>query len=245
LRPFFVAVLWLASLAFGESAFADPTPPTPPTVTVAGYASEEARPDIARVTLEILTQHPSAADAEGEGARVATAVIEGLKASGIEAKDITTVGLSLFPIWSEERDPKSGQTIKRTLTGYQASNTLNVRVRTIDKAGALIAQAVQNGATYQGLAFDLSDREAREDVLRVKAASNALHRASLYAQGVGAKLGPIQSIGEDGGQSVFRSGALPAPKSFALASGATAMPIEPGFVSLSAGVTASWSLVPQ
>lgn len=233
--------LAIAILALADSAQAQQ--PAAPTVSVAGIASEDARPDIALVSFNIVDQRPSAADAEGENARVSAAVIDGLKASGIEAKDIATVGLSLFPVWSEERDPKSGQTVKRTLTGYQASNTLNVRMRAIDKTGAIIAQGVQNGATYQGVAFDLSDREAREDALRVKAVANAAHRATLYAEGAGMKLGPLQAISADGGQPIYRASA--APKALAMAAGASPLPIEPGVISLSETVNATWALAAQ
>jgi len=72
-------------------------------------------------------------------------------------------------------------------------------VRDINRTGAFIAAAVQNGALYQSLSFDLSDREAREDALRVKAAANAMHRATLYAEGATMKLGALKSLGADGG----------------------------------------------
>jgi hypothetical protein len=239
--------LALASFAgaHADSALAQQTAPSPapPTVSVTGVATDEAAPDIASITFNLSDQRPTAADAEGENARVTTAVVAGLKASGIDDKDVSTLGLSLFPIWSEERDPKTGATLKRTLTGYQASATLRVRVRAIDKAGALVAQGVQNGATYQAIAFDLSDREAREDALRVKATANAMHRASLYAQGAAMKLGPLQSISAEGGQPAYPLAG--APRALAMTSGASPMPIEPGEITLSESVVATWTLAPQ
>jgi len=239
-----VLILALGSFSLADSAAAQQSVPTAPTVSVVGLATEEAAPDIAFVTFEILDERPSAPEAEGENARIATAVINGLKASGIEAKDIATTGLSLYPLWSDERDPKGGQTVKRTLTGYRASNTLNVRVTSIDKAGAVIAGAVQNGASYQGVAFDLSDRESREDALRIKAVANAMHRAGLYAQGASMKLGALQAISADAAQPVFRMNAA-APKALAMSAGAAPMPIEPGLISLSESVSATWALTAQ
>jgi hypothetical protein len=235
-----------ASLGLGDSALAEEpgASKTTPTVSVVGLASEDARPDIAIVTFAISDERPTANDAAGENARLATAVIDGLEGSGIEAKDIATIGLSLFPVWSDERDAKSGQIVKRTLTGYQASNTLSVRMRAIDKAGAVIAQGVQSGAVYQGVAFDLSDRESREDALRPKAVENAMRRASLYAAGAAMKLGPLQSINAELAQPLYRVGSG-APRSFSLASAATPLPVEPGLITVSESVTATWALAPQ
>jgi uncharacterized protein len=238
-RSALILALW--SLRLADSATAQQPPSSPPTVSVVGVATEETPPDIALVTFDIVDERASATDAESENTRVATAVINGLRGSGIEAKDIATVGLSLYPLWSEERDPKSGQTVKRTLTGYRASNTLNVRVRSIDKAGAIIAEGLQNGANYQGVAFDLSDRESREDALRVKAVANAMHRAELYAQGASMKLGALQAISADAAQPVFRMNAA-APRALAMSAGAAPMPIEPGLITLSESVSATWAL---
>jgi hypothetical protein len=242
LLPFRMVVTFVvASLVLAESAAAQPAPPT---VSTAGVATEEARPDTAFVTLEILDQRPTAGGAESENARLAGIVLDSLKSSNIEAKDIATAGLSLFPVWNDERDPKTGQTLKRALAGYQASNTLSVRVRAIAKTGALIAQAVQDGATYQGVAFDLSDRDAREDALRAKAVANAMHRAALYAEGAQMKLGPLLSISAEAGQP-YRVAGLSAPRTLAMAPAASPMPVEPGLVTLSQSVTAVWALAPR
>ncbi len=151
-------------------------------------------------------------------------MIAGLKGAGVADKDIATVGLSLYPVWNNQGQP-------RAVSAYQATNRIEVKVRPLDKAGALIAQAVQNGAAYQGLGFDLSDRAERQDALRGKAVENAAHRAELYARGGAMKLGPLQSIRADAAQSVIRplmesvrampaSGAPPPP------------PIEPGLITL-------------
>ncbi len=236
----------VASLALGGSALAQETGAAKavPTVTVVGRASEDVRPDIAVVTFDILDDRPAASDAAAENARRSTAVIEALEGAGIETKDIKTIGVSLSPVWNDERDAKTGQVVKRTLSGYQASNTLSVRMRAIDKAGAIIGQGVQNGAVYQGVAFDLSDREAREDALRVKAVANAMHRASLYAEGASMKLGALQGIDADLAPPLYRVGSG-AARTLNMAPAAAPLPVEPGLITLSDSVTATWALAPQ
>jgi uncharacterized protein YggE len=209
-----------------------------PSVTVSGEASEDAKPDVAMVSLAIEVEKPTAAEAANENARRAEAVIAGLKAAGVDAKDIATVGLSIYPVWN------SSQNQPRIVSGYQATNRIAVRVQPLDKAGALIAQALGNGADYQGLGFDVSDREAREDALRVKAVENAAHRAELYARGATMKLGPLQSIRADVAQPTFRP-LMEAARAVGAPSASIPPPIEPGLVTLTETVSATWALAPQ
>jgi len=236
----------VAGLALGGSALAqEPGAAKPvPTVTVVGRATEDVRPDIAILTFDILDERPTASDAASENARRTTAVIEGLEGGGIETKDIATIGVNLTPVWNDERDAKTGQVVKRTLSGYQASNALSVRVRAIDKTGSINEQGVQYGAVYQSVAFVLSDCEAREDALRVKAVANARRRASLYAEGASMKLGALQGIDADLAPPLYRVGSG-AARTLNMAPAAAPLPIEPGLITLSDSVTATWALAPQ
>jgi uncharacterized protein len=235
-----VPALLAAALAFAPIvAAAEESAPgaaaAPPTVAVVGEASEDAKPDVATVSLAIDVQKPTAVEATSENTRRAGAVIAELKAAGVADKDIATVGLSLYPVWNS-----LGQT--RSVSGYEAINRIAVRVQPIEKAGALIAQAVQNGAEYQGLSFDVSDREAREDALRGKAVENAAHRAELYARGAAMKLGPLQAIHADAAQPAYR----PLMELARVGNGApTPTPIEPGLITLTETISASWALAPQ
>jgi hypothetical protein len=238
-----VPALVAAALAFAPfAAAAEESEPGaaggPPTVAVSGQASEDVKPDIATVSLSIEVEKPTAAEAANENARRAEAVIAGLKAAGVDAKDIATVGLSLYPVWN------NNQNQPRVVSAYQATNRIAARVQPLDKAGALIAQAVANGAEYQGVGFDVSNREAREDALRTEAVENAAHRAELYARGAAMKLGPVRSIQADAAQPVYRPLAE-AAHSFKAAGAPIPPPIEPGLITLSESVSATWALAPR
>ena len=130
------SLVWAAPVQAQEHGSA-----TPATVSVVGVASEEARPDIAVVILDVIDDRPNANEAANENARISTAVIDGLKGSGIDAKDIMTVGLSLAPVVTDQRDPKTNQIVKSVPNGFHASNVIRVRVREIDRTGAFIAAA--------------------------------------------------------------------------------------------------------
>ena len=224
-------------LAFAAPAFAEER--LPPSITVNGEASEDVRPDMALITFEVSAERPAAADAASEDARAVSAVIDALKGSGIDAKDIATVGASLNPVFSEQRDPKTNLLLRSVVTGYRAHNEVRVKMRDIERAGAVIGAAVQNGALYNGLSYDLSDRQARQDALRGKAAANAAHRAALYAEGLNLKVGALRSLNATG----ERAEPMFAPKMFAAAApGPAALQIEPGTITLSETVTATFDI---
>lgn len=233
----------LMTVFCGSAAFAD-NPPTPPNVSVLGEAREEVRPDIVRITLEIAAEKATANEAQNEESRLTGAVVDGLKGSGVAARDIFTVGLSLTPVTTERRDPKTGLTIEMVVTGYRASNRIEVRLHDVDRAGAIVGASVQAGALYQGVSYELSNREAHEDALRVKAAANAAHRAALYAEGAGMKLGPLRSLAAMQGNANYARGAAPAMMSAGRAApGAAPLVIEPGEIPLEETVSAAYDLV--
>jgi uncharacterized protein YggE len=230
--------MWLSGAALADEKLG------PPTVSVVGEASAEVRPDIAILSFEISDDRPTALDASNENSHLATAVIDGLKGSGIDAKDISTIGLSLSPALSEVRDPKTGQTVRTVVSSYHASNVIRIKVREIDRAGAIIGTSVQNGALYSDIAYQLSDREARLDALRGQAAANAVHRAQLYAEGAGMKVGSLRTLSAAG--AAVPLDFAPRPRAMTPAAPmAAAQPvqIEPGVVSLSESVNATFELV--
>src|SRR5208283_5442423 len=105
-----------------------------PSITTNGVASAEVVPDIATISIGVDTERPNAADAARDNARATQAVVGEIKAQGIEAKDIKTLSIILTPVYDESTDA-NGRIIKRTLRGYNAHNSLDVRIRDITKAG--------------------------------------------------------------------------------------------------------------
>ena len=230
------------ALAFSAPALAADRSPSalPPSVSVIGEAQAEVAPDIAILTLSISAEKATAADAAAENARIAKAVIDGLKGAGVAAQDIQTVGLSIYPEFTNSGSLNSASQ-KRSVTGYHANDNLSVRVRAIEKAGALAGAAVESGALYQGIRFDISDRDARQDDLRVAAVESAHHRAELYAKGAGMKLGLPRAIVAQGST---REGIYPRANAVAMSRAATNLepPIEAGTLTLRESVDATFDM---
>ena len=215
---------------------------TLPHITVTGTSFVEVRPDIATLSLGVVNERPTAAEAESENARAAASAIAGLKEFGVDPKDIQTSSLVLAPVMVEERDPKTGGVVKRTLTGYRAENGLTVTIRDVDKAGAIASRVVASGANfYRGLYFSVSDKEAREDGLRAAAVKEAMRKAALYSHGAATKLGRLLAIEPN---PEFGAANLPMQKS-SDGPRTVVVPVEPGNVRIESTVSATWELVPE
>src|SRR5688500_10975817 len=97
LRTSLIPIALLTSLAAPLRAQQPaPVPPPPQTVTN-GEGEAQVTPDRARVHLAVESRGKTAAEAAAENARIQTAVIARLRALGIPAERITTVGYNVQP----------------------------------------------------------------------------------------------------------------------------------------------------
>lgn len=200
------------------------------TVTAAGQVSAE--PDMARITSGVLTDGATAREALTRNSEAMRKLIEGLKANGIEAKDIQTSGLRIDPRYTNPREGEAP-----VISGYQVSNEVMVTARDLDKLGDVLDALVTLGANQMnGLSFEVSKAETLKDEARKEAIANALRRAKLYAAAAGAEVGEVVSISED----TVVDGPRPIPMARAMK--AEAVPIERGTETLEARVTVTWAL---
>lgn len=184
----------LAAPALAQVPIATPaTVPTAATfLTVVAEGEVTRTPDVAELSGGVVTTAPTAAAAMAANARAMTAVVAALRAAGVAERDIQTRGLGLQATYSyEERQQR--------LTGYQATNTVALRLRDIAKAGTLLDALVKAGANQiSGPSFRLDKPEAALDEARVQAVTTARARATLYAQAAGMTVKRIESISEAG-----------------------------------------------
>lgn len=161
-------------------------------ISATGRATRIA--DIATIRAGVVTQAPTAAAAMAENASRMAAVLDALKAAGIEPRDISTAGISLDPQY--RRDDNKPPVI----LSYQASNTVTVRFRNIAKAGAILDSLVRLGVNeINGPTLSIDQPEAAQDEARADAVKRARARAELYAKAAGLSVVRILSIDEGGG----------------------------------------------
>ncbi|QUS34992.1 SIMPL domain-containing protein [Falsirhodobacter algicola] len=223
---------WLQAVALGTALMAPvAVMAEAPMITVTGQGEVRAVPDMATVTLGVTAQGATAAEAMATNSEQLQAVLDRLRAAGIEDRDLQTSGLSLSPDW------QMAEGEARRIDGYTAANMLTVRVRAIDGLGAVLDAAIADGANrLDGVSFDLADPAPVQEEARRRAVADAMARAQLLTDAAGLRLGAVQSIAE-GGQP---SG--PAPM-YRMADAAS-VPVAAGEISRTAEVTMIFALEP-
>lgn len=160
------------------------------TISVSGTGSVSVDPDTAVVNLGIQVTAATGAEAMAQVNGDATALTEALVAAGIAEEDIQTSGLSLYSTTGDDGV---------TVTGYNASLSVNVTVRDIEAVGPTIDAAQQAGGegfTIGGVSFSFADPESVLEQARIDALANARAKAEQYAAAAGVELGAIVSISE-------------------------------------------------
>ncbi|MFL6782203.1 MAG: SIMPL domain-containing protein [Sphingomicrobium sp.] len=196
--------LLLAALLFGAStvpvAAAAQTAPAA-VQTVGGTrleisATGEATrvPDVAVITAGVVTRATTARSALQQNAVQMERVRAALKKAGIADRDIQTSNISLNPEYRYVQDQPP------RLTGYSASNQLNVRFRDIAKSGDILDALVAEGAnSINGPTLTIDKPEEALDEARTKALGVGRARAELYARALGMRVVRLVSVSESGG----------------------------------------------
>jgi uncharacterized protein YggE len=232
----------LAAIAAGTMAIAAANAQTavpyvaaPTTLTISAEGRVTRAPDIAEVSGGVVTTAPTASAAMSENATKMTAVVAAIRRAGIADRDIQTTGLNLQPQYRYENNQAP------ILTGYQATNTVSLRLRKIADAGKLLDTLVGVGANQiNGPNFRVDDSATALDEARLQAVVTARKRAELYARAAGMKIRRITQISESGG---YQPEPRPMLMSMRAKSDAEAAPpVEPGEVALTINVTMVFEL---
>lgn len=169
-----------------------------PVLTVSGSGEARVAPDEANVRLGVIAQAATARAAQDQVSRSAGAVLEAIRKLGIKDQDIQTSGLSLSPLYSQGR-PGVEENQAPRITGYQANNTVTVRVEDLTKVGPVIDAGLAAGAnTLEGVEFGLRNDEAARAQALADAAGKARAKAQTLAKALGLTLGNILEVAEGG-----------------------------------------------
>lgn len=226
-----VAAMAAMGLSVGANA---QSVPAPTTLTITAEGRTAQTPDIAEVSGGVVTTAPTATAAMRENAERMNAVVAAVRKAGIAERDIQTTGLNLSPQY------KYGNNEAPVLTGYQATNTISVRVRKIAETGKLLDTLVGVGANQiSGPNFRIEAADAALDEARVAAVATARSRAELYAKAAGKRVSRIASIAESAG---FDPGPRPMMARAVMKDEMAPSPVAPGEVALTVNVTMVFEL---
>jgi uncharacterized protein YggE len=199
----------------------------PGTIQATGNGSVKVQPDEAQLNASVVTAGATAQQATQQNATQTSTVLAALNQKLGTAGSIQTVGYSVYPQYSSGPNP--------SITGYTATNTVQVTTYDLSLAGPLIDAATNAGANnVGGLSFGLRDPDPARQQALTAAAKQALAHAGAIAAGLGAKAGAVISASESATVSTV-------PIAFADAAAAPT-PVQTGTVTVSGVVTVTVQL---
>lgn len=192
--------LALSTAAAVPAAMAQAAPPAAEsmfratTLNLSAYGETKVAPDMATITLGVMTEAKTAAEAMQSNATRMNAVMASLRKAGIPDKDIQTSNLSLNPQYRyQENQPP-------LLVGYQASNNVTITVNDLKRLGPAVDASVASGANQvHGISFGLQDSTTAENAAREAAVKALAAKADLYARATGHRVTRLVSLSEGGG----------------------------------------------
>jgi uncharacterized protein len=206
----------------------------PRQVTVVGSGQVQGVPDTLTADAGIEFTAPDVSTAMNQTNDRQQAVINALVGAGLDRKDIATTTVTLQPQYG---NPEPNGTA--TITGYRATNAIQVKIHPTDSASHMLALIVSTGGDatrISSVSYSIGDDSQLVKDARARAFNDAKGRADQYAQLSGLRLGRVLSISEVAGGGPV-TGAPPAPQR-----GIAAVPLEPGQQTVSFSVTAVWEL---
>lgn len=201
-----------------------------PFVSAVGTATVTFQPDQATIDLGVVTQGQTASAASTQNAAQTAAVISALTSLLGAGGSLKTISYSLTANYSY---PQNGPPI---LTGFTATNTVEITMSNLAGIGQAIDTGIQAGANQVvGLTFGLKDDSQARSQALMQATAQASANAASMASGVGMHSGAVQLISE--GTTVTPVGsAAPGTASSAVT------PIVTGTLSIQATVTLNVAL---
>ncbi len=192
----------LALLVAGVACITEEAEPAAAGISVTGQASVSVEPDLALLTVGVETMAETVAEARAEAAGAMDAVVNAVKAHGLEDKDIQTQSFNIWPRYEYPEVMSGGMiTNKQTLVGYTVSNMSRIKVRNLDAVGAVIDDAAEAGGDatrIHGIDFTIEDPKPFMAELREEAVADARAKAERLASLSGVELGALVYMNEGG-----------------------------------------------
>jgi len=221
-----------------------------------GEAEISAEPDIAEISVGVVTRSYSAEEAARDNAELAGTVFEALLDYGLQEDDLRTGTYRLRSQRvrpdqrppAEQRPPVEEPAVERERPGveeeviyYEATNEVIISTSRLDDVGEIIDTAIGAGANHVNYVnFDLEDPQELKMQALGAATEQALQKAEVIAESAGESINRLHSIEEERTDYTpfrMREEMLEAP----VAEDAAPTPIEPDEVTVRAAVTAKFT----
>jgi len=163
-------------------------------ITVSAQGAVKVTPDAVRISATASAVASTSKDALAATNKTAAALRAALKVSKIDAKDISTQTVTVYPEYKYANDGTSTQ------IGYRGSQSFTIVVRAADTAGAVVDSLISAGGDnlqINGATPFVLDSSKSLDAARAAAVKSAKSKAASYATLIGAKLGAVNYLVEN------------------------------------------------
>ena len=214
-----------------------------PVVELSIFEQIEVEPDLVTISAGVFSDAPTAVEALRRNAADMDRVIAQIKASGIADRDIQTARISLDPQYDYNRT-----TQRQVFKGYRASNTVLIKLRQIDRAGALLDTLVSSGATnVNGPYFSIEDDTSAKATARERALARGKAQAEQFARINGFSGVRLLQVGEaivSRGGPAMRGAMVTMDAQAEMAPPPPVANFEPGVVGTGVNLRLSYEMVP-
>lgn len=226
---------WFVSAAWGQGPL---DKPAYSSIRVTGEAAVTTKPDQAQIDIGVVTEARNAQAAATENAEKLDAVLGELRKALGPGTDIKSTSYSITPVYHY---PKEGGT--PTITGYSATNVVQIKTNELTQVGKIIDTAAQSNANrIQSLQFTLKDEQA----VYIQALREAVAKARAKAEAIGSALGLkiVRVLSAQEGEQLSRPAYAEGMQARAAAP-PVQTPVEPGTLEVRATVTLTVEIAPQ
>jgi len=169
------------------------------TLTVSGEGKISAKPDVAIVEMSVISQNENVELAQSENDQKMQRVVNFLKESGIDEKDIKTTQYNLQPEYDYSwcRTTEYPVYCPPKLVDYVLTQSLQVKIRDLSRVGKIIGNLSEIGVNQiSDISFVIDNDAEIKSAARQKAIAEAKRKAQEMAAATNIKLGKIIEINE-------------------------------------------------
>lgn len=231
-------LVFCAIVALAGIVSAQDTTTVENVIHATGTGTVTGSPDRVQISFSVETENPDVKKAQADNAARMSQMIDALVTSGISRDSMKTTGYTIYPVYPDN----SGSILNPKVQTYQVTNTLQVTLNDVTRAGDVIDTSVGAGVNQvSSIQFMLSDGQAQS--LRTSALKNAVANARVDATAVAGAMG----VNITGTKNVdISQGYTPVVYDNSFASGALAKsavptPIQPGDITVTATVTITYT----
>lgn len=175
------------------------------TISFSGKGEVVVQPDIVTISFGVSAENLDVSKAQTESATKMNNIIDFLGTKGVDKKDIKTTNYSIYPrydyINNNQTYPYGG---KQVLAAYVVSQNVEVKIRKVGDAGAILSGVGEYGVTdISGLNFSLDKIDEVKDQARDLAIEDAKTQAKSLAKSLGVRLVKITSFSENANYPMY------------------------------------------